>query len=333
MPELRLRPGLIDIEEVEGVGKVTAQRLREHGIFCVQQLVYMSAKELAEIVGDETRAETILKNAFKLLSKQGLYKSFRSAEEVLRERESLPRIKTHVKALDEMLGGGLEARAIYELVGEFGAGKTQFCHHVTVTAQLPEERGGRGGKIFYIDTEGTFRPERIIQIAKRFELEPREALRNIYYARAYNTDHLLMLVEEAAKQCVQDNIVLIVVDSVIAPFRAEYPGRENLAPRQQKLNQLLHRLHGIADAFNVTVIITNQVQANPGGFFGDTLKPAGGHVLAHASTYRIWLRKSKENIRIAKIFDSPLHPEREVQFKITDSGLEDLKVESEKKHT
>jgi DNA repair protein RadA len=189
--------------------------------------------------------------------------------------------------------------------------------------QLPEEKGGLNAKALYIDTEGTFRPERIMQIAKYRGLDPKEALKNILYARAYNSDHQMMIVDEAKKIIDKENIRLIIIDSLIAHFRAEYPGRENLAERQQKLNQHISQLLRIADIHNVAVVVTNQVIAQPDVFFGNPLKPAGGNVLAHGATYRIWLRKGKENIRIAKIFDSPMHPEREVTFRITENGCVD----------
>ncbi len=309
----------IDVEEIEGVGRVTAQKLRQHGYTTVKDVAFASVKELAEVVGSEDRALNIIKAAQKLL---GL-RPFISALELYEKRRSIKRISTGVKSLDELLGGGIETRAITEFVGEFGAGKTQLCHQLSVMVQLPEDKGGLSAKAMYIDTEGTFRPERIMQIAKYRGLDPKEALKNILYARAYNSDHLMLLVEEAKKIVEKENIRLVVIDSIIAHFRAEYPGRENLAERQQKLNQLISMLLRIADLHNVAVVVTNQVIAQPDVFFGNPLKPAGGHVLAHGATYRVWLRKGKENIRIAKIFDSPMHPEREITFKITDHGCVD----------
>lgn len=309
----------LDVEEIEGVGRVTAQKLREHGYTTVKDVAFASVRELAEILGSEERAEQIIKAAQKLL---GL-KPFINALELYEKRRNIKKISTGVKSLDELLGGGIETKAITEFVGEFGAGKTQLCHQLSVMVQLPEEKGGLAAKALYIDTEGTFRPERIMQIAKYRGLEPKEALKNILYARSYNSDHLMMLVDEAKKIVDKENIKLIVVDSIIAHFRAEYVGRGMLAERQQKLNELLHKLLTIADVHNLAVVITNQVLAQPDQYFGNPLKPAGGNVVAHTVTYRIWLRKSKENLRVAKIFDSPMHPEREVTFKITENGCVD----------
>jgi len=312
-------PPTADVEEIDGVGKITAQKLREAGYLTVRDVAYASVAELAEIVGSEERAEQIIKSAQKLLG----IKPFITALEFFESRRGIQKISTGCKSLDDLLGGGIETKAITEFVGEYGSGKTQICHQLAVMVQLPEEKGGLNAKALYIDTEGTFRPERIMQIAKYRGLDPKEALKNILYARAYNSDHQMMLVEEAKKYIEKENIRLLVIDSVTAHFRAEYPGRENLAERQQKLSRHLHQLLKIADIYNVAVVVTNQVMAQPDTYFGNPLRPVGGNVLAHAATYRIWLRKSKENMRIAKIFDSPYHPEKETTFKITENGIVD----------
>ena len=311
--------GEIDVEELEGVGKVTAQKLREAGYTTVRDVAFASVKEIAEIVGSEDRAEQIIEAARKMLN----LSAFITAYEVYKRRSSVKKISTGVRSLDELLGGGVETNAVTEVVGEFGAGKTQLCHQLAVMVQLPEEKGGLRGKALYIDTENTFRPERILQIAKARGLDPEQALRNILYARALSSDHQMQLVEEARKIMRRENIRLVVVDSVIAHFRAEYPGRENLAERQQKLNKHISDLLKLADEFDAAVVITNQVMAQPDVFFGNPLRPAGGNVLAHGATYRLWLRKGKDNVRIAKIFDSPYHPEREATFRITEEGLVD----------
>jgi DNA repair protein RadA len=228
-----------------------------------------------------------------------------------------------VKALDSLLLGGVETGAVTEFVGEFGSGKTQLCHQLAVMVQLPEDRGGLGAKAVYIDTENTFRPERIAQIAKARGLDPGQALQNIFYARAYSSDHQMILVDHVRSIVRQHNVGLVIVDSLLAHFRAEFPGRENLAERQQKLGRHIADLLRLADAYGVAVVVTNQVMASPDAFVGNPLRPAGGNIVAHGSTYRVWLRKSKENVRIAKIFDSPYHPEGEASFRITAEGLVD----------
>ncbi|MCG2892591.1 MAG: DNA repair and recombination protein RadA, partial [Vulcanisaeta sp.] len=278
---------VIDVEEIEGVGRVTAQKLREAGYLTARDVAFASVKELAEILGSEDRAKQIIMAAQKLIGLQ----PFITAYELYEKRRGIRRISTGVKALDELLDGGIETRAITEFVGEFGVGKTQLCHQLSVMVQLPEDKGGLRAKALYIDTENTFRPERIMQIAKYRGLDPQEALRNILYARAYNSDHQMMIVEESRKIIEKENIGIILIDSLVTHFRSEYPGRENLAERQQKLNHHIAQLLRIADIYNVAVVVTNQVVAQPDVFFGNPLKPAGGNVVAHGATYRIWLRK------------------------------------------
>jgi len=310
---------ILDVEAIEGVGRITGAKLKERGYYTVRDVAYASVKELAEIVGSEERAQQIVEEARKML---GL-SDFITALQMYEWRARAKRISTGVKALDQLLFGGIETRAITEVVGEYGSGKTQLCHQLAVMVQLPEDRGGLGAKAAYIDTEGTFRPERAAQIAKARGLDPNQALNNIFYAKAYTADHQMSLIEYVKRLAVKENIKLVIVDSIVAHFRAEFPGRENLAERQQKLNKHIADLLRLADAYDVAVVVTNQVMARPDVYFGNPLNPAGGNILAHGATYRLWLRKSKENIRIAKIFDSPYHPEGEVSFRITEEGLVD----------
>ena len=315
------------LREIKGIGPSTEQKLKEAGFYTIEDLAVVSAHELAELTGiSEERAMQITQAAREIL---GL--TFMTAKEYYEKRRKIGRISTGVKALDELLGGGIETQAITEFVGEYGSGKTQLCHQLSVMVQLPPERGGLSGKALYIDTEGTFRPERIMQIAKYRGLDPYKALEGIIYARAYNSDHQMLIVEEAKKIIEEQNIKLLIVDSLISHFRAEYPGREQLAVRQQKINKHIHQLLRLADAYNIAVVITNQVVAQPDSFFGNPTKPAGGHIIAHSATYRVWLRKAKENKRIAKIFDSPMHPEAEVVFMITDNGVVDVDERSRRR--
>jgi len=307
----------LDVEEIEGVGRIIGAKLKERGYYTVRDVAYASVKELAEIVGNEERAQQIIEAARKML---GL-SEFITARKLYEIRAQSKRISTGVKALDNLLLGGIEARAMTEIVGEFGSGKTQLCHQLAVMVQLPEDRGGLGAKAVYIDTEGTFRPERIMQIAKARGLDPGQALDNIYYAKALSADHQMVLVEHVKRLAAKESAKLVIVDSIVAHFRAEFPGRENLAERQQKLNKHIADLLRLADAYDLAVVVTNQVMARPDVYFGNPLNPAGGNILAHGATYRLWLRKAKENVRIAKIFDSPYHPEGEVSFRITEEGL------------
>jgi DNA repair protein RadA len=210
-----------------------------------------------------------------------------------------------------------------DLIGEYGVGKTQISLTLAVNVQLPVEAGGLNGNAVYVDTEGTFIPERVYQIAETKELDPHQTLGNIFLARAYNSSHQCLLTDHLFKFCPENNVKLVVVDSMIGHFRGEYVGRENLSERQQKLNRQLHKLNRLAEAYNIAVVVTNQVQANPTAFFGDPNKPAGGNVMAHACTHRVYLRKGGKGTRIATVIDSPYLPEKKTRFRITESGVED----------
>lgn len=242
-------------------------------------------------------------------------------------RQKVFALSTGSKQLDSILGGGIMTMSITEVFGEFRCGKTQMAHTLCITAQLPREMGGGEGKVAYIDTEGTFRPERIKQIAERYELDPEACLENISYARALNSEHQMELAEQLAEELSSGCYRLIVVDSIMANFRVDYCGRGELNERQQKLNQHLFKLNRLAEEFNIAVFMTNQVQSDPGASAlfasADGRKPVGGHVLAHASATRILLRKGRGEERVAKLQDSPDMPERECVYVIGEKGISD----------
>ncbi len=313
----------IELEDLPGIGRATAEKLRSAGFKTVRSLAMASIDEVCTMaeVGEAT-ARKIIEAAREL---SGLDR-FITGEEVLEMRQRVGKITTGSKKLDELLGGGIETRAVTEAFGEFGSGKTQLGHQLCVNVQLKPEMGGLEGKAIYIDTEGTFRSERVSDMAAAVGLDPREALRNIFYVRVFNTDQQIAMVKKAEELAEKEPVRLVVVDSLMAHFRAEYIGREMLAERQQKLNRHLMDLHLLADSFDLAVYITNQVQADPSMFFGDPTRPIGGHVLGHAATTRIYLRKSKAPRRIARIYDSPLLPEREAVFVITVDGIRDLEA-------
>jgi len=308
------------IESLPGVGEATAEKLREAGYRTVESLAAATVAELCEAVeiGEATGKKII--SAAREAADFGV---FVTADKVLERREKIGYITTGSPALDDLLGGGVETQAITEVFGEFGSGKTQLAHQLCINVQLPVEQKGLNAKAIFIDTENTFRPERITDMAQGIGMDSVKALQNIYYVRSYNTDQQILAAEKAEEMAENDNVRLIVLDSLTSHFRAEFTGRETLAGRQQKLNRHLMTLHRIADLHDLAVFVTNQVQARPDVFFGDPTRPIGGHIVAHSATTRIYLRKSKEQRRIARIFDSPNLPEREAVFRITETGIKD----------
>jgi DNA repair protein RadA len=309
-----------DLESLDGVGSVIASKLRAAGYTTIEAVAVTPPIEIMEKTN--LGFNTVLKiqeSARKMISAD-----FKTAQEYYEKRRSMRRCTTGCKKLDEILGGGIETQALTELIGEYGSGKTQICMMLSITAQLPHDKGGLEGRVVFIDTEGTFMPERVYQIASSMGLNPKEAASNIFVARAYNSSHQCLLIDRLFMLCPENNVKLVVVDSMISHFRGEYIGRENLSDRQQKLNQYLHKLIRLSEAYNLAVVITNQVQSNPASFFGgDPNRPAGGNIMAHACTHRVYLRKGSKGVRVARIIDSPYLPEKEAYFMITEKGIVD----------
>ncbi|MEM4296176.1 MAG: DNA repair and recombination protein RadA [Candidatus Anstonellales archaeon] len=307
------------IEDLPGVGEATAEKLKQAGITEVEELATWSYHELAEAI--DIRPE----QAKKIIdaAKEAVEVNFETGLQILEKRVAVNRITTGSKKLDELLGGGIETQALTEFFGKFSSGKSQVGFQLCVNVQLPTDKGGLDGKVAFIDTESTFRPERIKQMAEAKNLDPNKVLENIYVMKAENSDHQILLAEKLENLAKKENIKLVIVDSLTSHFRADYVGRGSLGERQQKLNRHVHSLQRLADKYNIAVYFTNQVMDNPGIMFGDPTIPIGGHVLAHAATYRVYLRKGKEEKRIARLVDSPNLPEREVVFKVTADGIED----------
>lgn len=308
------------ISELPGVGPATAEKLQDAGYIDIMSIAVASPKELGDAaeIGDST-ASKIINNARKMADIGG----FETGAALLEKRAQVGHLTTGSKLLDELLGGGFETQSIIELFGEFGSSKTQIAHQLCVTVQLPKEQGGLDSHAFFIDTENTFRPERIIQMAEAYELDPDEVLSKIHVARAYNSNHQMLLVEKVKELSKEHPTSLLVVDSLTAHFRAEFIGRGALADRQQKLNKHMHDLLRWSDLNNGVVCVTNQVSSKPDAFFGDPTRPIGGHIVGHTATFRIYLRKSKGPKRIARLIDSPHLPEGEAVFTINETGIRD----------
>ncbi len=312
------------ITDLPGIGPAIASKLEAAGVTELMNIAVLSPAELSETAG---LSEAIARKAIQAARKM-LDLGFQDASEYAKARQELLTITTGSSNLDSLLGGrGVEARAITEAYGAYGSGKTQLAHVLAVNVQLPKEKGGADGKAVYIDSEGTFRPERIKQIAEGVGANPEKVLKSIMVARAFNSDHQMLLIDKVAEMIKQgEKIRLVVVDSITAHFRAEFIGRGQLADRQQKINKHLHDLIRLAEQYNLAVYVTNQVMANPAMMFGDPTTAIGGHILAHGSTYRMYFRRGKQGSRVAKLIDAPNLPESETVFYITEAGLcDDLK--------
>jgi len=309
------------IIDLPGVGPAIAEKLTDSGFSDMMSIAVSSPKELSDLIEiGETTALKIIQAARKTAD----VGNFETGTALLERRLKIGYISTSSKSFNELLGGsGFESQAITEFFGEFGSGKTQIVHQMCVNVQLPGERGGLGSHVFYIDTENTFRPDRIKQMAEAYELDADEVLSKIHVARAYNSSHQMLLVDKVNELSKEFPARLLVVDSLTSHFRAEFVGRGALADRQQKLNKHMHDLLRWGDLYNGVVLVTNQVSSKPDAFFGDPTRPIGGHIVGHTATFRIYLRKSKGGKRIARLIDSPHLAEGEAVFTVTTDGIRD----------
>ena len=312
-----------EITDLPGIGNQAAEKLFGAGYKTLESIAVASPMELIEAAGlGEITAAKAIKAA-----RDALEMGFETADKLAEKRKLIGKLTTGSKELDTLVGGGIETQSISEFYGKFGSGKTQICFQTAVTAQLPPEQGGLGGNVLYIDSENSFRPERVIAIAERYGLNPDDVMKNIFVARAYNADHQMLLTEKATDMIKDKNIKLVIVDSLTSQFRAEFLGRGKLADRQQKLNKHMHELQKLAEMNNIAIVVTNQVMSRPDVLFGDPTEAIGGNIVGHASKTRVYLRKSKAEKRIAKLVDSPHLPDGEAIFKVTEHGLDDAEEE------
>jgi len=306
------------VKSLPGVGEATLNKLIKAGFNSLEAIAYTPPKIIQEDSGLGEKSTAKLIKA----SMEKLNITFKTGADIWELRKNIARITTNNKEFDDLLLGGIETGSITEFYGEFRTGKTQIMHQLCVNVQLPREQGGLEGNALYIDTEGTFRPERIIQMSEALDLDYKKILKNIVFGRAYNSDHQILLVKDCANIIKEKNIKLIIVDSLIGHFRSEYIGRGTLANRQQLLNQHLHDLQRLTDIHpDLAVCVTNQVSSKPDVFYGNPTTHTGGHIVAHATTIRIFLRKGKGEQRIAKIIDAPHLPEGDAVFTVTEAGI------------
>jgi DNA repair protein RadA len=326
----------LQLEDLPGVQPHLISKLKGAGIQSVLDLAASIHNELAvggegyegnAISSDtETISELVLKAKKALVDSGALIKEFSTADQVLERRKSLVRYTTGSKSLDDFLKGGIESQAITELTGEFGSGKSQICHTLCVTAAAANNSRGPINSIIFIDTENTFRPERVHQIAEARGLDSEEIMKKVFVCKMINSAQLEALIRNLGKYIEEYKAKLVIVDSIISLHRAEYTGRETLAERQQRLNVILHKLIRLAEIYNVAVVLTNQVQVSPDSG-SDSLKAAGGNIMGHACTYRIFLRKVGRD-RLAIMVDSPHHAYSQVRFTLSEKGVENAQAKT-----
>jgi DNA repair protein RadA len=317
------------MEEIPDITNDLVERLKKLNINSVYQLAVQSPFEIAREYEDTSlnveSASRLIANARKILiENQVLTNEFSTADEVLEKRNKMSKYATGSKSFDSLLNGGFESQAITELAGEFGSGKSQVCHTLCVAASKLIENYPHAGNIIFIDSENTFRADRAHQIAELRGLDPLPILEKIYHCQVYSSEHLESVIDELDKSIEQYNAKIVIIDSIISLHRAEFSGRGTLADRQQRLGKMLNKLRRYADIYNIAVVITNQVVSYPDGMHPgfDSMKAAGGNIVAHGSTYRIFLKKSGKN-RVASMFYSPSQPYQHVKLSISESGIQD----------
>ena len=309
---------VLELTDLPGIGAATAEKLQLAGYGTLMAIAVATPGELVDAAGmSEASTRKVIQAA-----RSSLDMGFESGDELLKRRARVQKLSSNCAAIDGLLGGGFETSAITECFGEFGSGKTQIAHVLAVNVQKMDE----DAIAVFVDTENTFRPERIVQLAQGAGMDETKILKNIKVARAYNSDHQMLLVDKIDEMITKQGVKvrLVIIDSLTAHFRAEFIGRGTLAERQQKLNKHMHALLKLSDMHNICVYVTNQVMSKPDSFFGDPTQAIGGHIVAHASTFRIYLRKGKKGSRVAKLIDSPNLVEGEACFMVETSGLKDI---------
>ena len=310
----QLEPGVLT-----GVTKPTITKIRETNIVTVESLAAQTPSQLAKDadIGEDTASNAITK------ARVYLHSGFITGDQLLDKLSRRTRLTTGSKAVDKILGGGIESETTTEIAAANGVGKTQLMHMFAITAQQPIEQGGLGGPVAWVDTEGTFRPERILEICRIRGLDGDAVLKGIYHGLARSTDEQKNLIQQLYSLCPENNVKLIIVDSMIGHLRGEYLGRGTLSARQNELGGMLQTLMKVAISTKTTVIYTNQIISNPATMFGNPDKPTGGNIMGHASSTRLQIRKARQDKRIITITKSAYLPVVEAVFRITSAGIED----------
>jgi len=308
--------------QVKGVTPELASAFRAAGYYSVESIGVEVPHLLLERVGEKAgltidKAREICKDA-----REHLKIKVMTVEELYEEEKKRKVVSTGSKALDEMLGGGIHTHELTEVVGPYASGKSEIVYTTAVLATQVL------GPAWIIDTEATFKASRIYQLAMKRDLDAHKVAKDISIDRAVNSSEVIYTLENAHKIIKEKGIRFLAIDSFVSPFRREYSGREFLAPRQQKLNYCIGLLLKYARAYEMAVLVSNQVQARPEVQYTTRPEllspPVGGHVVSHGVNNRIYVRPSTEPYKwIATLIDSSYLPRSETAFRVTERGIED----------
>ena len=314
----------LGVDQLKGVGSVTQKKLETFGVTSLIDLCIRGAQEIKEITGvAKPTCDSWVFQSQKLLEDNGLIrKSDMSTNELWEYQKAYPVISTKCDEVDNLISGGVRPEATYEVYGEFGAGKTQFCNSLTV------ETIHDGNNVIWIDCEDTFKPNRIAEMLKAREYaeddeEVGKYLNQITYLYCPNTEQLMGTINGLSKILDDKKPKLVILDGAIGQFREEYLGRGTLAERQMQIARLMSHIKNISFYFRCAVVFTNQVQSDPSMMFGDPIKPIGGNVVAHASTYRLYFKKSGKK-RLARMIDSPEHAMADAEYILDAKGMSNV---------
>ena len=314
----------LGVDQLKGVGSVTQKKLETFGVTSLIDLCIRGAQEIKEITGvAKPTCDSWVFESQKLLEDNGIIrKSDMSTNELWEYQKAYPVISTKCDEVDNLISGGVRPEATYEVYGEFGAGKTQFCNSLTV------ETVHDGNNVIWIDCEDTFKPNRIAEMLKAREYaeddeEVGKYLNQITYLYCPNTEQLMGTINGLSKILDDKKPKLVVLDGAIGQFREEYLGRGTLAERQMQIARLMSHIKNISFYFRCAVVFTNQVQSDPSMMFGDPIKPIGGNVVAHASTYRLYFKKSGKK-RLARMIDSPEHAMADAEYILDAKGMSNV---------
>jgi DNA repair protein RadA len=311
--------GVKELCKIDGIGETTAEKLVNNGINDVTSLVVRNVAEIASMTGSsETTVRKWQSMARDLLD----ISSFEPGDKVEKKQDKRFYISTGSKEFDRILNGGVRSQAVTEAYGQFKSGKTQLSHQLAVNVQLEP----LCGKVVWIDTENTFSAKRIREMAAGVGLDPEKVLKNILVAKAHDSDHQCALAIQIEKLLTEKkhNIKLIIIDSLMSHFRAEFVGRDQLPARGGKVGAHMSLLHKLADIHDIAVYVTNQVTVEPAAFYGDPTKPIGGHIVGHSSTFRVYLRMAAKGQRAALLLDAPDLPDAHINFNVLTEGIRDV---------